>query len=240
MSTSETFWTALHAGDLDRVSAHLERNPALATTPSPQGVSPLLTALYYRQPAIADLLRDHVPELDVFEASALGDVGRLDRILDENPNAVAAFAPDGFFPLGLAAFFGRDEAVRLLLERGASPGAVADNAMRITALHAGAASGNTALVAALLRAGADPNAAQQGGVTALHAAAHQGNLAMVRALLDAGADSLAITDDGKTALSFAREDGHAAVEALLSSPFREGSRRPGHPHTEADPDSVDR
>ncbi len=49
MSTSETFWTALHAGDLDRVSAHLERNPALATTPlSPGGLAapdrPLLPA----------------------------------------------------------------------------------------------------------------------------------------------------------------------------------------------------
>ena len=43
---------------------------------------------------------------------------------------------DGFTPLQLAAYFGAARAAALLLARGAEVGAVADNPMRIQALHA--------------------------------------------------------------------------------------------------------
>lgn len=64
-------------------------------------------------------------------------MGRADRIaelLDRDPTLANAYASDGFFPLGLAAFFGHPEAVALLLARCADVTAVARNPMRVQAL----------------------------------------------------------------------------------------------------------
>jgi uncharacterized protein len=58
-------------------------------------------------------------------------------------------------------------------------------------------------LAALLDAGANPNAATPDGATLLHQAAQAGNLDMIRALADAGADLSRTNSDGFTALDVA-------------------------------------
>jgi cytohesin len=50
----------------------------------------------------------------------------------------------------------------------------------------------------LLEAGADPNAAQDGGFTPLHSAANNDDRESAEALLAAGADPGLKTDEGKT------------------------------------------
>ena len=154
-------------------------------------VSPLLQALYERRPADADAILAGGPELDVHEAAAVGDVDRLRDLTDADPQLVRAVASDGFTPLHLAAFFARPRAVRLLLDRGADPGAVAVNEMRVTPLHSAAAAGDRESMRMLLEAGADPNARQQGGFTALHAAEALGDREMAEMLLASGAERLA-------------------------------------------------
>jgi ankyrin repeat protein len=129
---------------------------------------------------------------------------------------VDAYSADGFFPLGLAAFFGHEDAVRLLLARGANPNLSARNAMRVAAIHAASAAGSLPIARALVEAGADVNAVQQAGFTPLHAAAMSGRLDLVKLLLDHGADPSAKADDGRTALVMAREAKHQALVDLLS------------------------
>jgi ankyrin repeat protein len=130
---------------------------------------------------------------------------------------VDAYAADGFFPLGLAAFFGHEEAVRLLLARGANPNLAARNAMKVAAIHAATAAGSFGIARLLIEAGADVNAVQQAGFTPLHAAAMTGQVDLAKLLLDRGADPGARTDDGRTALAMARDSKHQAVVDLLSS-----------------------
>ena len=67
-------------------------------------------ALYTNRATIADAVlalpaaRD---SLSIHEAAAAGVVARLETILAADPDAANAWSPDGFQPLGLAAFFGR-------------------------------------------------------------------------------------------------------------------------------------
>ncbi len=141
-----------------------------------------MLARYRLDRAVTDALLQADPELDVFEATALGYVDRLRARLDEDPAAVAACSADGYTALHFAAFFGKAEAARILLEAGAEVNAVADNEMRVQPLHSAAASRHLEVCRLLLAAGADVNARQVGGFAPLHAAARNGDPGAGRAV----------------------------------------------------------
>src|SRR5262249_49338679 len=136
MTRTQEFIAAIRAGDLAGVKKQLRDDRALVNARDETGQSALLVSLYHGRRDIADVLLDHHPTLDVFEAAATGKIARLHEMLDANPALLNAYAKDGFFPLGLAAFFGRTEVALYLLERGADVKQVARNPMQVTALHA--------------------------------------------------------------------------------------------------------
>ena len=118
--------------------------------------------------SVAELLAQQ-PELNVFEAAALGKAERLREILAESPESANAYGDDGFQPLPLACFYGHVEAARVLLEHGADPNTIGRNEhIRTNALHAAAASENKGpevryeLCKLLLDNGADPSIPQGG------------------------------------------------------------------------------
>jgi ankyrin repeat protein len=155
-------------------------------------MSELLEALY-RGDDVSGLLAGD-PELDVFEAAALGRVERLRELIEADPARANAFGDDGFQPLGLACFFGHVEAARLLLDRGADPNSLARNEhIRAGPLHSASASENKGpatryeLCELLLDHGADPNLEQGGGFTARDAARQNGDERLEELLLMRGA-----------------------------------------------------
>ena len=180
-------------------------------------MSELISAVYSGDQARVDELLADDPELDVFEASALGRVQRLEELLDADPGLVAAWADDGFTPLHLAAFFRHPDAARLLVERGALVDVVARNKeLEVTPLQSAAASREEETAALLLERGADPNVQQRGGFTALHAAAQNGDEPLAELLLVHGADRALTADDGRTAADFARDAGHDGLATRLA------------------------
>jgi uncharacterized protein len=133
-------------------------------------------------------------DLDVFEAAALGDVARLEILLDEDPARAGAYGADGFHPLGLASFFGHVDAARVLLANGADVNALSRNEnIQTAAIHAAAAAEHTdedtryALIALALEYGADPNLEQGGGFRAIDAARQNGDTRVEQLLLENGA-----------------------------------------------------
>ncbi len=136
-------------------------------------------------------------ELNVFEAAALGRTNRLRELLEEDPSLANAFGDDGFHPLGLACFFGRVDAARLLLERGADVNMLSRNEhIQTAAIHAAAAAEGKdeatryELVKLVLEHGADPNL-QQGRdeFRAIDAARQNGDRRIEELLLERGADA---------------------------------------------------
>jgi ankyrin repeat protein len=218
--TVAALFEAVRENDAERVVQLVRDDPTLSRAKNEDGLSVVLLARYMRRlEALASLLA--APgDLDIFEAAAVGDIDGLRALLDGDPTLVNAYAPDGFFPLGLAAFFNHPDVVRILLERGADVTAVARNAMQVQALHAAVADKSEAdaliLATMLLEHGAPVNAAQHGGYTALHAAGQSGYVALADLLLAHGADPNVRTDDGQTAAQIATEYGHAALATRLS------------------------
>ena len=154
-------------------------------------MSELLQAVYRGDQARVDELLSGDPELDVFEASAVGRVDQLQELLDGDPSLANAWAEDGFQPLGLASFFGHVEAARVLVERGADVNSASRNDMKVAPLHSAAAEKDPEtryeLATVLLEHGADPNARQQDDFTPLMAADQQGDARLRELLVEHGA-----------------------------------------------------
>lgn len=177
--------------------------------------SALLLAVYRGDAdAVAAILATG-PELDIFEAAAVGDVDRIRALVDADPALARAFAPDGFHPLGLAAFFKHPKVVTLLIAVGGDVSAPSRNAMKVTALHSAIAGQDRESTLALIAARADVNVAQQDSFTALHEAAQNGDREIVDALLAAGADPYPALSDGSRPADLARKHGHADLARHL-------------------------
>jgi uncharacterized protein len=181
-------------------------------------LSELLEAVYRADRARIDELLASDPQLDIFEAAALGRTERVAELLDRDSGLVSAWAADGFTPLHLAAYFRHPDTARLLVDRGALVDVVARNErIRVTPLQSAVAARQEATAALLLDRGADPNTQEEGGFTPLHAAAHHGDEPLVELLLAHGADPAVSADDGRTAADFARESGHEELAERLSA-----------------------
>ena len=220
LTLQRDFINAVKGGDLQTVKGLLEVDPELVETTDAAGVSSLLHAAYKQHHGIAELLLQQSQDLTLWEAAAFGKHERLLHLLDRGFR-LNVFSPDGFTPLGLACFFGHPACVKLLLERGADANAAAQNDMQVRPLHSAVArapeDAAAVNVRALIGAGADVNATQQGGYTALHQAADRGHEAVVKVLLGAGARADARSAAGRTPADHARAKGHARIAALLKT-----------------------
>jgi len=213
----QQLFDAIKGGRVDEVRQLVEQNPSLKQARDASGASAILVAAYNMKPDVVNALLELGAPVDLFEAAVLGKVDRIQEILKTSPARVSEYAPDGFTPVALAAFFGQPAAVTALIAAGADVNAAAKNPLKVAALHAAVAGGKLEIVKAILEAGADPNAHQQAGFRAIHEAGTKGNRALAELLLAHGADPSLPNDQGQSAIALAREKGHGEFADWLAS-----------------------
>ncbi len=214
-ATAADLIAAVNADDTDRVVALVAADPALANARDEHGVSAIMLSRYRFARPVTDALLAADPDLDVFEATALGYVDRLRERLDEDPGRVTAISSDGFTPLHYAGFFGKADVAHILLGSGAKVDIYTQNAFANQPLHAAAAGRHLEVCRILLAAGADVNATQHGGYTPLHEAAQAGDVELAELFLSAGADPLARADDDQTPAETADAAGHPDLASRI-------------------------
>ena len=202
-------------GDIEGVQEALQEDPSLANIKENSGVSAIMTAVYYNQPAIARLIEKYREGLDLFEAAALGETEIVRTWVTEHPELVNAYSEDGFQPLGLAAFFGQLDVATELLKHGAEIASPSINPLKVMPLHSAVAGNWLELPKLLIQAGAPVNAQQSEGFTPLHSAAQNGNLEIITCLFEAGADVNARESEGRTPLYYTEKEGYPEAEVYL-------------------------
>ncbi|HEV8378954.1 MAG TPA: ankyrin repeat domain-containing protein [Tepidisphaeraceae bacterium] len=219
MASYDDLIAAVNAGDDEKVKALLEENPKLASRP-PGSPSVMLAAVYRGRADLVAMLRPHL-ELDVFEAAALGETGRVKELINNNQELLRQYSTDGWTALHLAAFMGHCETAEALLGVGADLAAFSQNQMANQPLHA-ALAGKTdrPLVQMLLERGADAKARAGAGVTPLHLAASRGDDVFCDLLISKGADPASKMDDGTTPDVLAAKRGYPAVAERLRRHLR--------------------
>src|SRR3982750_561092 len=213
--TAAAFIDAIKAGEFERVKAMVSAEPTLIDARSRTGESAILTAVYHRQKEIVNLLVARGAPLDLFEASAAGEIERVERLLGDDRAAINPYSSDGWPPLQLAAFFGHTKIAEALLARGGDVVARSRNSNGNTPLHAALAGNHKFVAGLLLGSGADVNAADAAGWRPLHLAAANNNLDAIKTLIAQGADVVAANGEGKTPLSLAQEKNHREAAAFL-------------------------
>ena len=218
MSTAAEVMAAVKARDTEKVKSLLEADPSLARTKTDDG-SLLLTAVYYGAREAAKLIQALRDDLDIGEASTVGDVERVRALVDADPSLVNASGGDGWRPLHLAAYFGQTGVAELLLDRGADASAFSlvehPNIPRNTALHAALAGRAWDVARLLISRGAGVDLADSHGLQPLHLAASNGSVELTRILLERGVEVNPRDKKGVTPLGHAVQRGHAEVADLL-------------------------
>lgn len=211
---------AVKTNSIEKVSELINKDLNLVNAKNNRGETAILMAAYYQSQEIKELLLNNGAELNIFEASAVGNTQRVRDLLNESPERIDSYSGDGFTPLGLASHFGNEETVKLLLERGADLDARStDGNLNNMAIHAAIAGNHERVVKILIDHGADLNAKCEGkwrlGFTPLHVAAYFGREPIIRMLIGAGADPTATTDRGETPLDIAITREHPESATLL-------------------------
>ena len=202
----------IQQGQPEAAFALLEHNPELADEVGEDGVSSAMIALYFGQRELAEHIASNKSSLSVHEAAAFGRIVHLEKLLtDDNKES---FSPDGFQPLHLAAYFGRQEAIKVLLGCRVGLDTMSKNGLGVAPLHSALSNDNETIARELVFEGADVNLASQAGWTPLHYAASLGNRPLALFLKEHGAEPKP-GRDGKSPRDVAIEKGHLELVEVL-------------------------
>jgi ankyrin repeat protein len=209
---SESLIECIMSRDVEAAERLLQTKPDCAMEVNLDGISAAMLALYYEYPEIGRKALSLQNSLSVFDAAAFGLTQELSKLACEGE--INIFSVDGFTPLHLAAYFGHEEAVDLLIAKKANIELLSKNGLGVTPLHSALSNRHEHVARILVFEGANVNSASSTGWTPLHYAAYQGNRPLGLFLKEHGALSVA-GPTGKTPAEIAKEAGHTDILDIL-------------------------
>lgn len=205
----------IETGNFQDLELALNRNPALVHQNTSHDISPLLLACYYHKPKIIQVILKYINSITIYEACAAGLKEHVQMMIDHKKDVVNELSTHSFTPLGIAAHFGQEDIVQLLLNNQAAPNIPSQNGFNVYPLHAALAANNTIIAKMLIDSGAEVNVIQQGKITPLHLASQFGNIEIIIRLLEEGARIDFTTHTGETASDLAANKGFQEIAEIL-------------------------
>jgi cytohesin len=162
-----------------------------------QGTTPLFSAALGNDKGMENLLMAKGAKVDIFTASAMGDIERVQGFLNSNPSMINA-TQGVLTPFHVAAYSGQTEMMKFLLGKGVDVNAGYPE--KITPLFLAANNGHLDAAELLIAKGAIINSESSNSQSPLFGAAWGGNKAIGELLIAKGADVNAKNDIGWTPL----------------------------------------
>ncbi len=207
----------IETGNYQDLDLLLSKSPELVKENTSHDISPLLLACYYHKTQIIQVILKYIKSITIHEACAVGLTEQVQFMLEQKPEVINELSSHGFYPLGIAAHFGQEEIVRILLLQHANPNAASKNGYQVFPIHAALSGQHDRIVKQLIEAGAEVNVLQSSRTSPLHLAAQQGNIDLIIILLEHGADISVRNEFGQTAADLASEKGFHEIAEILKS-----------------------
>ncbi|WP_164111953.1 MULTISPECIES: ankyrin repeat domain-containing protein [Sphingobacterium] len=205
----------IETGNHQDLELLLSQDPSVVNQKTSHDISPLLLSCYYQKPQITQVILKFISTITIHEACATGLTSHIQMMIEHKKDVVNELSDHGFTPLGIAAHFGKEEIVRLLLLHHANPNISSQNGYSTYPLHAALAINHSDISKMLIEAGAEVNVLQYGGIAPIHQAAGHGNIDLIIALLEQGADITIRTNAGQSASDIAADKGFNEIATIL-------------------------
>lgn len=205
----------IETGNHQDLELLLSQDPSLVNQKTSHEISPLLLSCYYHKPQITQVILKFISTITIHEACATGLITHIQMMIDHKKDIVDELSDHGFTPLGIAAHFGKEEVVRLLLAHHANPNIGSQNGYNTYPIHAALGINHDGIAKMLIEGGADVDVLQYGAIAPIHLAAQHGNIDIIILLLEQGADISVLTQTGQSASDLAAEKGFLEIAEIL-------------------------
>lgn len=139
-------------------------------------------------------------QTDIFEVCRTGSLLELKEIYEESPSAINQTNFEGYMPLTIACYYGREEHVRFLVAKVQN---INGNSKYGTPLMAAVVKGYSNIVNMLIQHKADVNISDNNGTLPIHYAVMFNQYTIVEMLINADANINLIDNRGNSALDYA-------------------------------------
>ncbi|MBL1407670.1 ankyrin repeat domain-containing protein [Sphingobacterium faecale] len=205
----------IETGNHQDLELLLSQDSSLVHQKTSHDISPLLLSCYYHKPQVTQVILKFITTITIHEACATGLLQHIQMMIEHKKEVVNERSDHGFTPLGIAAHFGKEDVVRLLLLHHANPNIASQNGYNTYPLHASLAANHVGITKMLIESGAEVNVLQYGGIAPLHLAAQHGNIDLIINLLEQGADITQLTNTGQSASDLAVDKGFTELADIL-------------------------
>ncbi len=155
---------------------------------------------------------------EIHDAAKKGDLEKIQKILDKNPELLDTPDKSGFTPLHWAVIYGKKDMIEYLIGRGADIKGHREALRGWTPLQAALFAYNNDVADLLVIHGALDDLDREEGLTYLYQAASSGNASLIDKLIEKGMPAAARNKYGDTPLHKVAVKGHiSAAEALLKN-----------------------